>query len=192
MSDTMHKTEIVIWTSYDPAEVELADLAYQASEGDAYASKQTSTLVPAHSLAADPDATDGMLDFFEIETPKDTDSSHEATAGPNGGPHVMATLTKDGQVEGVEFDATAWFETAEIVQIRDLINCNFGGDYPADAVANHFRGINDEITALLDECDDEGEGFEVHVEPIDAIAWIAAHRPDDMLSMAIREWKNFS
>jgi hypothetical protein len=37
----LYKTTIVIWTDYDPTPLELNDLAFQATEGDAYCSKQT-------------------------------------------------------------------------------------------------------------------------------------------------------
>lgn len=191
MSSTpMYKTTVVIWTTENPdGVVELSDLAEQASEGDAYASSQVTVAVEPADLGADPDATDGMLAFFEIDPPF-TDAA--PSPGPNDGPRVMAELVRDGQADGIFFDATAWFETATTVELRDLINCNFGGDYPADAVANHFRDLDDEVTEVLDLCDDMGSGFEVHVEPIGAIAWIAAHRPDDMLTLAIREWKNLA
>lgn len=66
MAKPLFKTTVVIWTEYDPqvAEVELEDLAREATEGDAYASSQTTVAVAADALDADADATEGMREFF--------------------------------------------------------------------------------------------------------------------------------
>ena len=40
LPNKMYKTTIVIWTDYDPASMELDDLAREAMRGDAYCSQQ--------------------------------------------------------------------------------------------------------------------------------------------------------
>lgn len=60
---SLYKTTIVIWSEYDGNEAELEDLSYQATEGDAYCSKQKSELVKNPESDPDWDGTD----FFGIE-----------------------------------------------------------------------------------------------------------------------------
>lgn len=55
----LYKTTIVIWTQYDPASVELADLAQDATDGDAYCSHSQTERI------ADPEA-DPMWDGTEF------------------------------------------------------------------------------------------------------------------------------
>lgn len=57
----LYKTEIIIWSRYDGNEVELSDLAREATDGDAYCSRQRSTLV---AVDTDPDY-DGCGGFFD-------------------------------------------------------------------------------------------------------------------------------
>lgn len=71
----MWKTEIVIWTDYDPTEAELDELAREATCGDAYCSKQHVTEVA--DPETDPDFQCG--EFFD-KCGVDTDSERaEAT-----------------------------------------------------------------------------------------------------------------
>jgi len=60
------KTTMVVWTDYDPANSEIADLARDATNGPAYCSKQESVLVPRVKLDQDPD-WDGT-EFFDPTT----------------------------------------------------------------------------------------------------------------------------
>lgn len=45
MSKKLWKTTITIWTDYDPTDVELEDLAREATCGDAYCSGQSAEAV---------------------------------------------------------------------------------------------------------------------------------------------------
>jgi hypothetical protein len=63
----LFKSTIVIWTEYDPTELELADLAHQAESGDAYCSSMTSA--PVAEPEKDPD-WDGT-EFFDAEDNED-------------------------------------------------------------------------------------------------------------------------
>lgn len=177
MPKTLFKTTVVIWSEFDPManEVELSDLAREAEEGAAYASSQTTVAVTPAALATDTDATDGMLDFFEIEPPEDgTDVQADGS-----GLRVSADLISDDGQSRATFDATGWFETARPQEIVDLIQCDFGGDYAADAVARHFYDIHEDVTLVLARCYSEDLGYEVYVNGAQAIAWIAANRGTD-------------
>ena len=63
----LYKTTIVIWSPFDGNEAELADLAFQATEGNSYCSAQRSVLVENPSKDPDWDGTE----FFETEDDED-------------------------------------------------------------------------------------------------------------------------
>jgi len=69
------KASSTSWSEYDPAalENELADLAYQAEDGDAYCSSMTCTLVPEPRKNPTWDGTD----FFNLW---DDEEEHEVQA----------------------------------------------------------------------------------------------------------------
>ena len=54
----MWKTTCVIWTDYDPAHLELEDLAREAQQGDAYCSKQHCEKIADHTNDPDWDGTE--------------------------------------------------------------------------------------------------------------------------------------
>lgn len=84
----------------------------------------------------------------------------------------------DGHVE-VDFDAEPYFRQADDLEIVQLALCGWGGDYPADWVADHFRDDNPEVKRMFEYIEIHGEqGFECHVEEAGAVAWIKANRPD--------------
>lgn len=49
----LYKSTIVIWSEFEPTQLELEDLAYQATSGEAYCSKMEADLV--EDPASDPD-----------------------------------------------------------------------------------------------------------------------------------------
>ena len=63
----MFKTTIVIWSEFDPSDMELTDLGWEASSGDAYAS--VFKIESIDKPEADPD-WDGT-EFFGIHEPDD-------------------------------------------------------------------------------------------------------------------------
>lgn len=85
----------------------------------------------------------------------------------------------------VNFDATPWFESASDEKIVALINCNFGGDYGADTVAEDLADRNPEIKKMFDYIGIIREsqakkgvgGFECHVDAAQALAWVNRYRP---------------
>lgn len=76
----LYKTTIVIWSDYDPSleQVELADLARDAVNGDAYCSKQETIAVA--NRGADPD-WDGTEFFADTDVDWADDGEHSAKAG---------------------------------------------------------------------------------------------------------------
>ena len=59
----LYKSTIIIWTTYDPTDIELPEIAHQAQSGDAYCSTLDCVLVPEPEK--DP-AWDGT-EFFDEE-----------------------------------------------------------------------------------------------------------------------------
>jgi hypothetical protein len=59
----LYKTAITIWSKYDPAELELTDLAHRAKTGDAYCSRTTCVLIAEPERDPDWDGTG----FFDVE-----------------------------------------------------------------------------------------------------------------------------
>ena len=57
--------------------------------------------------------------------------------------------------------AAPWFEQAPDEAILDLAKCGWGGDYPADAVAEFFEGKVPDITAMFKY---KQHGFECYQE----------------------------
>lgn len=97
---------------------------------------------------------------------------------------IRAEVHSDDFIYQVKFDATKWFETVTDQEIIDLIECDFGGDYPADYVAQNLAESNSELTdffAYFDEkpvmLNGDTVGFECHVNGDDAEYWILKNRP---------------
>jgi len=96
--------------------------------------------------------------------------------------------TDDHNVE-IKFVATEWFEQSANEEITELIKCDFGGDYPADAVLEYMNSIgNNDAKELFayhaivnKHCEASGRdciGFECHVDKDSAMQWIEANRPE--------------
>lgn len=98
---------------------------------------------------------------------------------------IHATALTDDHIIQTNFDATLWFEQASDADILDLARCGWGGDYPADAVAQHFAKTDDGLKGLFayleairdlplkrDCC-----GFDCHVDEDEALAWLRQNRP---------------
>ncbi|MBS1722526.1 MAG: hypothetical protein JSS66_05905 [Armatimonadetes bacterium] len=84
------------------------------------------------------------------------------------------------------FDATPWFAQASDDDILDLAIIGWRGDAPADKVAEFFEGMPtgepsvDDVFASARQHDC---GFDVSVEPNDALTWVKANRPQLMDKM---------
>jgi hypothetical protein len=82
----------------------------------------------------------------------------------------------------VNFDATKWFEQATDKAIVDLIDCGWGGDYPADDVAMFMADDNQTIEDMFKYLELRNPidcfGFECNVNPDDAMTWLKNNRPE--------------
>lgn len=90
--------------------------------------------------------------------------------------------TDDHQYE-IEFDATKYFEDAPDEAILNLAQVGWGGDYPADWVAEYLESDNSRIKEMLDYVRHpsvrnrpNAPGYEVHVNEEDALEWLKANR----------------
>jgi hypothetical protein len=100
-------------------------------------------------------------------------------------PVIRAEVHADDFVIEVQFDAHAWFANADDEAILALDRCGWGGDYPADAVAEWYQGKLPEVDRLFDHLarirDDRFKkdccGFECHVDADDALMWLRMRRP---------------
>ena len=98
---------------------------------------------------------------------------------------IKAEAHSDDYAVEAEFDATAWFEKATDNEIIELMNCGWGGDYPADDVAIDIAKTNEEVDAIFthtanianDPSKKDLSGFECHVEEEDALKWLKENRP---------------
>jgi hypothetical protein len=89
---------------------------------------------------------------------------------------IGARVCMDDSGPQVDFDATPWFETATDAQILALADCGWGGDDPADEVAQAMRTVH-EVDALFVLIEHGRAGYESRIDPGDALAWLAEHRP---------------
>lgn len=58
---TLYRTTLTIWTQYDPAGVDLADLGHDADQGEALASQWTHDPVPEQEVPV------AIRSFFSLE-----------------------------------------------------------------------------------------------------------------------------
>lgn len=77
------------------------------------------------------------------------------------------------------FDATPWFAVARPEEIFALAKCGWGGDYPADAVAQFMGRIERPLETMFTylTARDDG-GFECHVDTGDAMTFLKEARPE--------------
>lgn len=97
-------------------------------------------------------------------------------------PCIKAEVHSDDRVFEIPFDAVAWFKQAKPQKIVDLAGCDWGGDYPADAVAEFMEDHVPEIAQMfryLERIHDTPHscGFECHVNKVLAVVWLEANRP---------------
>lgn len=95
---------------------------------------------------------------------------------------VPAECHSDDHAVEVKFDATVWFKQATTKKIVELAECGWGGDYPADQVAQDMAGVNDEVKDMFTYvfARQKGRadvGYECHVNEDLAREWLKYHRP---------------
>jgi len=89
----------------------------------------------------------------------------------------------DGNVK-TDFDATPWFEYASEKQIIELARCDWGGEKPADIVAEFCSDTDENVKNVFNylEAFDRSSsrnppGFKCHVDKVSARVWIEANYP---------------
>ena len=87
----------------------------------------------------------------------------------------------------VTFDSVDWFVQASDQEIMDLAECGWGGNLPADAVAEFFENKNDDIDRVFKAVRFFNNprwgykrkiGFECQIEEDSAVNWLRVHRPN--------------
>ena len=90
-------------------------------------------------------------------------------------PYVIPAETHDDhRAFEIQVDALSGFEQASDDQIRALAACGWGGNYPADAVAEYFDGRLPDVTVMFKYMK---EGFECYVADEKAMEWLHVNRP---------------
>ncbi|KKM66692.1 hypothetical protein LCGC14_1124680 [marine sediment metagenome] len=94
---------------------------------------------------------------------------------------IKAECHSDDRVREASFDAAPYFVQASAESIGALAECGWGGDYPADYVAQFMAEHNKEVRLMfkyLDLVSDKKDapGFECHVDEADAMAWLKENR----------------
>jgi hypothetical protein len=95
---------------------------------------------------------------------------------------IRAEAHSDDHNVEIEVDATAWFQQATDAEILELADCEWGGDYPADGVAEFCsdgdtKRLFDYLAIIQgDRSKKDCGGFECHVNDADALAWLKENR----------------
>lgn len=84
----------------------------------------------------------------------------------------------------IDFDAVEYFSQCDFQDVVDLANCQWGGDYPADRVAEWFKETTTKTLFTYLDCIAESpacedmRGFECEVDDEAATKWLRENRPD--------------
>jgi hypothetical protein len=95
---------------------------------------------------------------------------------------VRATIHDDRYVETVTFDAAPYLAASDDEVIRKLAQIGWGGNDPADRVAYWMEDRDPNVARVLGythggTATSEPNGFEVDIDPGDALAWLSVYRP---------------
>lgn len=93
----------------------------------------------------------------------------------------FSAQSDDWRVDLNNLDCTSWFEQASDQEIIDLANCDWQGDYAADAVARFYedslcKPLFDYLDLRPTQATGDSVGFEVQVDRDQAMAWLKQHR----------------
>lgn len=92
---------------------------------------------------------------------------------------IHAEVHSDDHVWTASFDATPFFEQVSLQDLQDLAHCDWGGDYPADAVAEFMDEKDPGVTEVFKYKDKkEAQGFECNIREHSAFVWVKANRSD--------------
>ena len=89
---------------------------------------------------------------------------------------ISAEAHSDDRACEVFFDATVYFVQASDEDLAKLAACGWGGDYPADEVAQFMAGRNKQLAELFKYVEIAHRvkkiGFECHVNAEEAMVWL--------------------
>ena len=97
---------------------------------------------------------------------------------------VKARCYDDLHIADVDFDAAGWFQQATDDEVSRLAKRGWGGDYPADEVAQYKREFDPQVAAMFNLIEAHNEaakrdiGFECYVDAESAMAWLDKYRPE--------------
>jgi len=106
---------------------------------------------------------------------------------------IRAEAHSDDRRHEINFDAKMYFINTSDKELQALEDSGWGGDYPADKVAQYFENTNKEMKKLFDYCRNNDVGYECHVNKEDAILWIKKNRPmyrNDIVAIELKEGKD--
>lgn len=104
---------------------------------------------------------------------------------------IRAEAHSDDFAVEVEFNALQWFEQASQQDILALCECEWGGDYPADRVAEFMAEHDTMLESMFEhifvynESHKDHIGYECHVNSEDALRWLKDRMPDLALGMVV-------
>jgi len=106
---------------------------------------------------------------------------------------IKAITHSDDHVYDIEFDMIDWLKIASEEAIQDLRQCEYGGDYAADAIALYFEDFNREIKTMMSYVRSQTQcGFECHVIDTEALEeWIDKNRPNISINPNIIKQEKF-
>ena len=94
---------------------------------------------------------------------------------------ISAEVHTDCRTAEATFDATPWFLQASDHDIKELAECGWGGDYPADNVALYMQDLDANVSDVFDMLrllrKRSSVGFECHVDADQAMEWVGKERP---------------
>ena len=108
---------------------------------------------------------------------------------------IPAEAHSDDHVIEVKFDALEYFLQATAEELLLLAGCGFGGDYPADNVAQYLAETNKPLEKLFDYLEaiadvpskKDCNGFECNVDETAARTWLAENRPQVFALLATKD-----
>jgi hypothetical protein len=91
---------------------------------------------------------------------------------------IKAECHSDDRKIEVTFDAEPYLIQATTEQLKELIGCGLGGDYPADRIAEYMMDLDINVKKMFDYMELVDEGFECHITDKNAFwDWVYKNKP---------------
>jgi hypothetical protein len=91
---------------------------------------------------------------------------------------IKAECHSDDRNIKVSFDAEPYLTQATTEQLKELIACDLGGDYPADRIAEFMKDHDKDVKKMFDYSCLMDEGFECHITDKNAFwDWVYENKP---------------